>query len=51
MSDVITFFFNILGGVWTLITSHWIIGVFVLISVINMIISAINMTSKDNGDK
>lgn len=51
MSDVITFFFSLLAGIWNLIISNWILSVFVLITVFNMIISIVNMTSKNDSDK
>lgn len=42
MSDVISFWSNINIQLWSLIVSHWILSISVLITVIGYIVSLVN---------
>lgn len=49
MSEVISFFFDIQRQAWTLVVNNWIIAIFVLISLVNLVITVINNTTGNNG--
>lgn len=44
MSDVIDFWFDINVEIWSLVVSHWILSISVLIMVIGWIINMVNNT-------
>ena len=49
MTEVITFFFDVQRQVWSLVVSNWIIAIFVLISIINLVITIVNNTRGSQG--
>lgn len=49
MTEVINFFFDVQRQVWSLVVNNWIIAIFVLISLFNLIITIINNTRGNNG--
>ena len=49
MTEVIAFFFDVQGEVWTLVVNNWIIAIFVLISILNLVITIVNNTRGNNG--
>lgn len=49
MTEVINFFFDVQGQVWTLVVNNWIIAIFILINIFNLIITIINNTRGNNG--
>jgi len=49
MTEVINFFFDVQRQVWTLVVSNWVIAIFVLISIINLVITVVNNTRGSQG--
>lgn len=49
MTEVINFFFDVQRQTWTLIINNWIIAIFILMSLINLVITIINNTKGNNG--
>lgn len=49
MTEVIEFFFDVQREIWTLTINNWIIAIFVLMSLINLVITIINNTKGNNG--
>lgn len=47
MTDVIDFFFQILGDLWSLISSYWILSMCVLITVIGWVVDLVRGTRQD----
>lgn len=47
MTDVIDFFFQILGDLWTLISSYWLLSMGVLITVISWVVDLVRGTRQD----
>lgn len=50
MTDVITFFFQLLTDVLAVIISHWLLSVFFLITIFSWIVGLINQT-RGSGNK
>ena len=49
MTEVISFFFDVQREVWSLVVNNWIIAIFVLISILNLVITIVNNTRGNNG--
>ena len=49
MTEVIGFFFDVQREVWSLVVNNWIIAIFVLISILNLVITIVNNTRGNNG--
>lgn len=47
MTDVIDFFFQVLGELWTLITTYWILSMAVLITIISWVVDLVRGTRQD----
>lgn len=48
MLDVVDFFFSTLVSVWSLIVTHWILSISVLIMLFNWIIGLVNGSRQDS---
>lgn len=48
MTDVISFWVSISNNLWALILQHWLLSISVLLSLINLVITIINNSSKGN---
>ena len=44
MTDVITFFFQLLGSMWSVITQYWILSFAFMLAIISWIVDLINGT-------
>ncbi len=44
MSDVINFFFNILGDLWSLITRYWVLSWAIMITLIGFVIDLVKQS-------
>lgn len=47
MTQVIDFFFEIIGDLWSLITTYWIISMSVLITVLSWVVDLVRGTRQD----
>lgn len=48
MTDVITFWVSTTTDLWNLIIQHWLLSISVLLSMINLVISIVNTSTKGN---
>lgn len=49
MTDVINFWVSTTSSMWTLILQHWLLSISVLLSLINLVVTIVNNSSKSNG--
>ena len=47
MTQVIDFFFEVIGNLWNLITTYWILSMSVLITVISWVVDLVRGTRQD----
>lgn len=48
MNDVINFWVSISTDLWSLILQHWLLSISVLLSLVNLVITIVNNSSKGN---
>lgn len=49
MTDVIDFWVSTTSSMWALILQHWLLSISVLLSLINLVVTIVNNSSKSNG--
>lgn len=48
MTDVISFWVSTTQSMWALILQHWLLSISVLLSLINLVVTIVNNSSKSN---
>lgn len=49
MTDVINFWVSTTTSMWSLIIQHWPLSISVLLSLLNLVVTIVNNSSKSNG--